>query len=61
MACKEEHTHIHIHNENKEVVCLLKEIRDLLKSGNGNGDDDAIKQEIMGKLNAIIADVKTTV
>lgn len=61
MTWKEEHTHIHIHNNNEEVVCLLKEIRDLLKNGNGNGNDDAIKQEIMDGLNKVLADVKTTV
>lgn len=59
MAWKEENIHIHIHNDNKEIVCLLKEIICLLKKENGN--DDAIKQEMMDKLNSAIEDIKSTV
>ncbi len=61
MAWKEEHTHIHIHTDNKEVVCLLKEIIVLLKKDTGSSEDEKLKQDIMDGLNKAIADIKTTV
>lgn len=61
MPWKEENMHIHIHTDNKEVVCLLKEIISLLKNGNGNGNDEAIKQEILDGLNRVLAKVKKIV
>lgn len=33
MAFVEKHTHFHFHNDNKEIICLLKEIRDAIKGG----------------------------
>lgn len=53
-----EHIHVHIHNDDqKEIIKLLKEIKELLSKP----DDEAAKQRIMGKLDSIIADVKTTI
>ncbi len=48
--------HVHVHNDNCEILSLLKEIRDLLK-----GDDDKLKQEIMDKLNILNKDIKSTI
>lgn len=58
MAWKEEHIHVHVHCDNSEIICLLKEIRNLLKNDN---NENVIPQEIMDKLDHAIADIKNTV
>lgn len=40
MAWKEEHIHVHVHCDNSEIICLLKEIRNSLK----NNDSELEKQ-----------------
>ena len=50
---------IHVYNHDDcEIVSLLREILAELKKKNS---DDIIPQEIINKLDAIIADIKTTV
>lgn len=57
MAWKEEHIHVHVHCDNSQIISLLKEIRDTLKSNN----EDIIPQEIMDKLDHAITDIKQTI
>lgn len=57
MAWKEEHIHVHVHCDNSQIIALLTEIRDALKKD----DDEAIKQEIMDKLNKLLSDIKSTI
>lgn len=57
MAWKEEHLHVHVHCDNSEIISLLKEIRDSLKKDN----DEELKQQIMDKLNKLLADIKSTI
>lgn len=46
--------------DNSEELKLLREIKCLLEKNNGN-EDEAIRQQIMDKLNKVLADIKTTV
>ena len=56
-----ENIHIHLDNcDQKEIIQLLKEIKEIL-AGNGGNGDEALRQQIMDKLNAAIADIKSTV
>lgn len=54
--------HIHIHNHinydcNKEVLELLREIKELLT----NTEDAVLRQKIMDKLNKLNDDIKSTI
>lgn len=49
---------VFVRNNDEEVIKLLKEIKDKLKKCD---DDEKIRQEIMDKLNAAIADIKSTI
>lgn len=50
-----EHIHIHIHDDSKEI--LLQILAELKKINCG----DVIPQEIMDKLDQIVADIKSTI
>lgn len=53
-----EHIHVHIHNDDqKEIIKLLKEIKELLSKPS---DSEEI-QHIMNKLDFAIADIKGTI
>ena len=53
-----ENIHIHLHNDDqREIVKLLKEIKELLTVNN----EDQLRQEIYNKITKLIVDVKSTV
>ena len=55
-----EHIHVHCNcgcNNDKEILELLKEIKELLN----NKEDEQLRQEIYDKLNHAIEDIKSTI